>query len=120
MLQHTLGVNKYGEGPQYRNHYVASPGHHSFDACESLVAQGLMKRHEGSQISGNSPWFSVTRDGINAMHAESPKPPPPEKMSRSKARYRRFLKYGDMFDSFRDFLSWDSHKDHSWNIRSAA
>jgi len=36
-------------------------------------------------------------------------------MSRSQARYRRFLEYGDMFDSFIDFCRWDSDPERSWN-----
>ena len=30
------------------------------------------------------------------------------KMTRSQARYRRYLDVGDCFDSFRDFLDYDS------------
>lgn len=36
-------------------------------------------------------------------------------MTRSQARYKRFIEYGDCFDSFRDFLAWDACPDHSWN-----
>ena len=31
-----------------------------------------------------------------------------EKVSRSKARYRRYLEFGDCFDSFIDFCRWDA------------
>ena len=31
----------------------------------------------------------------------------PKKLTRGKKRYRRFLEYGDSFDSFIDFCRWD-------------
>lgn len=31
-------------------------------------------------------------------------------MTRSQERYRRYLEYGDWFDSFKDFLAWDNNK----------
>lgn len=37
------------------------------------------------------------------------------KMTRSQERYQRFLEFGDCFDSFRDFLSWDAAPERSWN-----
>lgn len=36
-------------------------------------------------------------------------------MSRSQRRYQRFLEYGDSFETFRDFLAWDSEPERSWN-----
>ena len=36
-------------------------------------------------------------------------------MTRSQARYRRWLEYRDSFDSFLDFLKWDGLKERSWN-----
>lgn len=40
---------------------------------------------------------------------------PVRKMTRSQQRYRRFLEYGDSFDSFIDFCRWDSGPERSWN-----
>lgn len=37
------------------------------------------------------------------------------KPSRGRARYCRYLEYGDMFENFRQFLSWDSDPERSWN-----
>lgn len=37
------------------------------------------------------------------------------KMTRSQARYSRFLEYGDMFNTFIDFCRWDSSPERSWN-----
>lgn len=43
LLHHTLGVNPERRNP-YRNHFVASPGHHDIDHLEVLVATGYMAR----------------------------------------------------------------------------
>lgn len=32
-------------------------------------------------------------------------------MTRSQERYRRYIEYGDMFDTFMDFVYWDMEKD---------
>jgi hypothetical protein len=37
------------------------------------------------------------------------------KMTKSQQRYKRWLEYGDGFDSFREFLGWDADPEHSWN-----
>jgi hypothetical protein len=37
------------------------------------------------------------------------------KISRSQHRYKRFLEYGDSFDTFIDFCRWDSEPDRNWN-----
>lgn len=36
-------------------------------------------------------------------------------MTRSQARYRRYLEYGDGFDSFVLFCRWDAAPERSWN-----
>lgn len=37
------------------------------------------------------------------------------RQAKSKARYMRFIEYGECFDNFRQFLSWDSDPERSWN-----
>lgn len=37
------------------------------------------------------------------------------KMTKSQQRYKRYLEFGDCFDSFRDFLSWDLNPEREWN-----
>ena len=41
---------------------------------------------------------------------------PRPKVSRAKQRYQRYLKYGDMFDSFLSFCYWDAKKEREWNV----
>ena len=104
ILQHSLGVDQYGQGRMYRNHFCAggadedgAPMGGDAVICAELVALGYMKRHATTEML---PYFncSVTEAGKAAMLAESPKPP---KLTRAQFRYRQFLaedsgmKYGE-------------------------
>lgn len=91
ILQHTLGMDQYGRGQQYRNHFVAG----TVDAllCDELVALGLMERSkrrgfEGDALTGGMPCYFVTEEGRRQISIESPKPP---KISRGRRRYLAFL-----------------------------
>lgn len=114
ILQHTLGLNEYGlyqgrtEG--YRNYFCASEGNHDWDNLIVLVNAGYMTKRDPCAVAEG--WFSVTELGRAAVKKESPKPP---KLSKSKARYRRYLEMGDGFNSFIDFCRWDSEPERSWN-----
>ena len=37
------------------------------------------------------------------------------KPTKAQARYKRYLEYGDCFDSFIDFCRWDAEPERSWN-----
>ncbi|MBK3780056.1 hypothetical protein G3A43_07285 [Paraburkholderia aspalathi] len=113
VLQHSLGLNEFGEGRQYRNHFVA--GGRDIAVCQKAVALGHMQEHPASVITGGSAWFSVTPAGINYVALNSPKRTPAPILTRSQKRYRRFLDYGDMFESFIDFCRWDAEPERSWN-----
>lgn len=78
ILQHALGVDQYGRGKQYRNHFVAGP----VDAlkCDELVALGYMAKSsrrgfEGDELTGGMPCYFVTDEGRLEMIRQSPKPP---------------------------------------------
>jgi hypothetical protein len=102
ILQHSLGLDEYGRGRPYRNHYVA--GGDDVNKCRSLADLGLMKEHKPTSISGNSPWFSVTPAGINTISEQSPKPP---RLSAAKSRYQEYLDVGDCYENFAHFLGYD-------------
>jgi hypothetical protein len=95
ILQHSLGLDQFGQGVAYRNHYVGDP-----ESCRPLVALGFMTEHPRSELTGGDPWFRVTDAGRGAVRDESPKPP---KLTRSQLRYRRFLAT-DSGLSFREWL----------------
>jgi|WetSurMetagenome_2_1015567.scaffolds.fasta_scaffold212072_2 hypothetical protein len=112
ILQHSLGVDQYGKGEQYRNHFATGPGGKDFVNCQQLTEMGFMQYLGTRKMWGDMHCFVVTTAGKDAVALESPKPP---KISRSKARYQRFLEYGDGFDSFFDFCLWDAAQEISWN-----
>ena len=98
ILQHALGVDQYGQGQMYRNHFCA--GGADEDVCCELVELGFMQTFTRSWL----PYYNctVTESGRAAMLAESPKPP---KLTRAQQRYRRYLHH-DSGLSFREWLKW--------------
>jgi len=105
ILQHSLGVDQYGQGNQYRNHFAASSGDKDFDRCQRLVEMGFMANLGQREIWGDLHCFIVTPAGVEAVAVESPRPP---KLSRGQKRYREYLKIADCFENFRDFLRYDT------------
>lgn len=103
ILQHSLGLDQYGEGRQYRNHFVTGPGSDDFDNCTALVGMGLMKRHNPSALTGGDYCFTVTPAGVDYVALNSPKRPPAPKLTRSQKRYQEFL-HNDGYYSFADFI----------------
>lgn len=96
ILQHALGVDHFGQGKMYRNHFCAGGG--DVDICQELIDLGFMKLHRTTEVF---PDFncSVTETGKRAMIESSPKPP---KLTRSQRRYREFLNA----DSGMNFGEW--------------
>jgi hypothetical protein len=96
VLQHSLGVDKYGQGEMYRDHFCA--GGEDVPICESLVALGYMRQHRTTE---HMPYYNctVTDAGKAVVLAESPKPP---KLTRSQQRYRAFLEA----DCDMSFIEW--------------
>jgi len=113
ILQHSLGLDKFGRCHYYRdgrelygfmpnrNHYCA--GGSDEDVCRELVALGLMKQHLTTEVF-NYYNCSVTDDGKRMVREQSPEPP---KVTRSKARYDRFLRA----DSGLSFGEWMKQTD---------
>lgn len=88
ILQHSLGLDEYGQGKTYRNHFVTGPGSDDYDDCLALVAAGFMTRRAGTQLTGGDDLFLVTPAGEAHVAETSPKPP---KLTRSQRRYDDFL-----------------------------
>ncbi len=100
ILQHALGVDKYGRGNQFRRHFVTGPGSIDYPTCVDLVARGLMEKHRPSELTGGDDLFLVTPAGRDWMAANSPSPP---KLTRGQRRYRRYLEAGSSL-SFGEWL----------------
>jgi hypothetical protein len=104
VLQHSLGVDQYGRGRQYRNHFVTGPGTTDYPRCMELVDAGFMTRRAGNELSGGDYIFTVTLAGIRAVAEHSPAPP---RLTRSQQRYEDFLS-ADCDLSFGEWLKWKS------------
>ncbi|WP_037437843.1 hypothetical protein [Sinorhizobium fredii] len=104
ILQHSLGLDQYGRGTFYRNHFVTGEGSKDHADCMALVAVGFMTVRSGSALSGGDDIFHVTDSGRTAVVANSPEPP---KLSPGKQRYLDWLE-ADCSMSFIDWLKWKS------------
>lgn len=65
IMEHALGLGR-GIAP-FRNHFVTGPGSDDYEACEALVAAGLMLKRNGSPLSGGEPIYFVTDAGKAAI-----------------------------------------------------
>jgi hypothetical protein len=92
-MQHAFGLDDYGQGSWYRNHFVSGPGCDNWEALCQLVELGMMVRHEPRPLFGgdDSYCFVVTEEGKRYVREHSPAPP---RLSRSAERYRRWLRSG--------------------------
>ncbi|CAG2132253.1 hypothetical protein [Cupriavidus numazuensis] len=101
LLQHTLGINEHRREP-YRNHFVASQGHHDMADLEQLEAAGLMIRgHRPGFLPGDSIVFYTTEAGRALAITSLPDLPDPKK----RTRYEEYLSAdGCAGDSFAEFL----------------
>lgn len=89
ILQHSLGVDQFGQGNQYRNRFVTGAGSDDYDDCMELVVAGLMVRRDGASLPfGGMDLFHVTDAGKAFVAEHSPKPP---KLTASAKRYRAYL-----------------------------
>lgn len=94
ILQHSLGLDAFGRGVSYRNHFCTGPGGDDYAECLALVARGLMTRTKGNEITGGDDVFRVTDAGHRHVIEHSPKPP---KLTQAQRRYQAFLNEdGDM------------------------
>lgn len=104
ILQHSLGLDQYGRGTFYRNHFVTGEGSNDHANCMALVEAGYMGVRKNHPLAGGDDGFWVTEAGKRAVREHSPTPP---KLTRDQQRYRDWLAYdGGM--SFIDYLKWKS------------
>lgn len=103
ILQHSLGVDQYGRGEQYRNHFVTGEGSKDYPTCVLAVALGLMTMRPGTALTGGDDLFLVTPAGRQCMADNSPAPP---KLTCSQRRYRAYLEADWFPGSFREWISY--------------
>ncbi len=101
ILQHSLGVDEYGRGQQFRNHFVTGEGSIDHPICAEAVERGLMEcRRKGYELYGGDDVFAVTPAGKQWMAENSPAPP---KLTASQKRYQAWLDQ-DSSETFGDYL----------------
>ncbi|MGC4409596.1 hypothetical protein D4A92_19815 [Rhizobium rosettiformans] len=105
ILQHSLGLDEYGRGTFYRNHFVTGEGSKDHADCMALVRVGLMTVRTGNALSGGDEVFRVTDAGKAAVAEHSPSPP---KLTRSQQNYQDWLNY-DSSLSFIEYVKMKSH-----------
>lgn len=103
ILQHSLGVDQFGRGNQYRNHFVTGEGSTDHPVCMEAVNRGLMTRHAGNALTGDMDLFYVTEAGKVYVAENSPKP---DRKQKNRDRYSRYLSVSDCMPdlTFGDFL----------------
>lgn len=89
ILQHALGLDQFGQGRSYRNHFVTGSGSTDWADCVMLAADGLMTQHRGNALAGGNDVFIVTPTGVEYVRENSPAPPV---LSAAQKRYRAFLR----------------------------
>ena len=110
IIQHALGLDRFGQGAFYRNHFVLDVGCNNYQTLQSLVEEGLMTESErlsGSDLTGGGSCFYVTEKGRAWVIKNSPHHP---KTSKAKERYRRYLDCGECFESFIAFCRYDAQR----------
>jgi hypothetical protein len=114
ILQHSLGVDQFGQGDQYRNHFVTGEDSVDYDNCMALVSDGLMRRRDGAGLPfGGDHLFHVTDAGKKFVAEYSPKPP---KLTASQKRYQAYLD-ADSNMSFGEWLARSTTKGSSDVLR---
>ena len=91
VLQHSLGLNEYGQGAGHRNYFVTDEGTTDWPVCRAAVADGLMTQTKGNAITGGGDVFRVTPAGMVWVQQHSPTAPT---LTRRSARSRRATRIG--------------------------
>jgi hypothetical protein len=89
VLQHSLGLNQYGQGAGHRNYFVTSEGATDWPVCVAAVADGLMTQTKGNEITGGGDVFRVTPAGMVWVQEHSPKAPT---LTRAQRVYLAYLR----------------------------
>jgi hypothetical protein len=106
ILQHSLGVDQYGDGPRYRNHFVTGPESLDHKVCLELVSLGFMQTVTVNEaLTGGEDCFSVTRAGIEYMLRQSPVKPPEPKLTRGQKNYQAYLR-SECDATFREWMGF--------------
>ncbi len=91
ILQHALGLDQYGEGVPFRNHFVTGTGSRDYEDCCALVEAGLMAPHNGGLLTdGRESCSTVPCEGKSYVATQSPRRPLDVRIPGSPPRYRGY------------------------------
>lgn len=107
LMQHALGLDKYGRGELYRNCFVTGKNGNDYEIIKNLIDLGFMAESNsvGKELLGGSSVFIVTSLGIDYVRKNSPKP---TKKTLSHERYIRYLDVKGYMPSFIEFCRYDA------------
>ena len=111
---HELEIMRHTISDQNRNWFGTSKESKDCNAFERLASKGLATKRSAPSFWGDDFVFSLTEKGCELVKENEPAPAP-EKLTKGKARYRRYLEWNDCFDSFIEFCRWDADPEHEWN-----
>lgn len=76
ILQHALGLDQYGQGTWYRNHYVTPDGPSpARDRLKHMESLGLVWCYSLALLRADDTGWSVTELGKQVVREQSPPPP---------------------------------------------
>lgn len=107
ILQHTTGIDRYGDRRDKRNFFGIRPGDGDYDICVKLTKSGHMKNNGSRpEIFGTEVFFSATRLGIDTARSEAEEMPAFKKKTRSQENYAEFASFDPGY-SFAEWLGVD-------------
>ena len=116
LSKNQINIMKHTISDHNRNWFGTSKGCQDANDFDQLVGLGLAEERNPPSWSGDTALYILTDAGkslVNKLNLEERRNRP--KLTRSQKRYKRYLEFGDSFDNFLHFLSWDGDKDRSWN-----
>ena len=109
ILQHSLGLDRFGRGQSYRNRFVTDPANPDGQKIQRLISLGYMADRGAQTLAGGMHCYMVTTAGVEAVALQSPKPP---KLTASQRRWQRYRE-ADFFENFRQFLAWEGRENRA-------
>jgi len=122
ILQHTLGLDQYGQPPKgrrpcsdddfpncYRNNYCTGTEGSDFPILREIVAAGMMTDAGSKEVLGGMHVFHATQAGYEAVREHSPRPP---KQTKARRRWQHFRDVREAWGlTFKEYLNSPARKE---------
>lgn len=126
ILQHTLGLDQYGQPPKgrqpchdddfpgcYRNHYCLGADCPDFKILQELVTAGFMTDSGPQKMMGGMHLLHATQAGFDAVKQHSPRPP---RLTLGQRRWRHFRDVREVCPD----LTFKAYLNAPWRAESEA